>query len=125
MTPDIYQDVTVQLTRSPQSLSQLHELIQELGSDWSVDQLQLFLTCMAGVDLTAEGQVRLGAKSPQEALLEAVVNVVKSRGGKPIPAAQVLRLLPGQFTTSEAQIKALVKTSRELELFGPGLLRLK
>lgn len=125
MTPDIYKDVTAQLSRSPQSLSQLHGLIQELGSDWSLAQVQLFLTSMEGVELNADGQVKLGAKSPQETLLDAVVMVVKSRGGKPIPAAQVLQLLPGQFTTSKAQIKALAKGSSQLELFGPELLRLK
>jgi hypothetical protein len=125
MTPTLYDDLTRQLNQGPQSLEQLHGLIQELGSDWSLPQLQLFLTCMDGVEVGSDGQVSMGAKSTQELLLAAVVDVVKSQGGRPIPAAQVLRLLPSQFVTTEAQIKALAKSSTELEVFGPGLLKLK
>lgn len=125
MTPHLYDDLTRQLNQAPQSLGQLHRFVQELGSDWSMAQLQLFLTCMDGIDVSADGQVSLGAKSPQELLLAAVVDVVKSKGGQPIPAAQVMRLLPSQFVTTEAQIKALAKNSSQLEVFGPGLLKLK
>ena len=125
MTPTLYDDLTQQLNQGPQSLEQLHGLIQELGGDWSLPQLQLFLSCMDGVEVGRDGQVRMGAKSTQELLLAAVVDVVRSKGGRPIPAAQVLQLLPSQFVTTAAQIKALAKSSTELEVFDPGLLKLK
>lgn len=124
MTPDMCKDLTAQLKQPAQSLPDLHGFIQELGSDWSLDQLQLFLVCMDGIEVSSDGRVIMGAKSPHEALLEAVVNVVKSQT-KPMPAAQVIRLLPSQFVTTEAQIKALAKESNDLEVFGPGLLKLK
>jgi hypothetical protein len=124
MTPDMCKDLTAQLKHPSQTLSDLYGFIQELGSDWSLAQLQLFLVCMDGVEVGSDGLVSAGEKSPQEALLDAVVNVVKSQN-KPIPAAQVLRLLPSQFVTTEVQIKALAKESNDLEVFGPGLLKLK
>jgi hypothetical protein len=124
MNPDMCKDLTAQLKHSSQSLPDLHGFIQELGSDWSLAQLQLFLVCMDGIEVGSDGRVSAGEKSPQEALLDAVVNVVKSQN-KPIPAAQVLRLLPSQFVTTEVQIKALAKESNDLEVFGPGLLKLK
>jgi hypothetical protein len=124
MTPDMCKDLTAQLKHPSQTLSDLYGFIQELGSDWSLAQLQLFLVCMDGVEVDSDGSVSAGEKSPQEALLDAVVNVVKSQN-KPIPAAQVLRLLPSQFVTTEVQIKALAKESNDLEVFGPGLLKLK
>jgi hypothetical protein len=124
MTPDMCKDLTAQLKHPARSLPDLHGFIQELGSDWDLAQLQLFLVCMDGIEVSSDGRVRMGAKSPQEALLEAVVNVVRSQT-KPMPAAQVVRLLPSQFVTTEAQIKALAKESNDLEVFGPGLLKLK
>ena len=125
MTPDIYEDVLTEVQREAQAIHDLHRLTQELGSDWSKAQLKLFLTCMDGVEVGAEGLVQVGEQRPEEALLAALCDVVKSRGGKPIPAAQVLRLLPSQFVTTEAQIKSIAKGSNLLEVFGPGLLRLK
>jgi len=53
------------------------------------------------------------------------VQVVRSQNGKPIPVVQVVRLLPSQFVTTEAQVKALAKAHPDLEVVGPGLLRVK
>jgi hypothetical protein len=125
MTPDICKDLIAQLRQAAQPLPELYGFIQELGSDWSLAQLQLFLVCMDGIEVSDDDRVSMGEKSPLELLLAAVVHVVKSQGNKPIPAAQVVRLLPSQFVTTEAQIKALAKDSSELVVVGPGLLKLK
>lgn len=125
MTPDMCKDLIAQLRQAAQPLPELHGFIQELGSEWSLAQLQLFLVCMDGIEVRDDDRVSIGEKSPLELLLAAVVNVVKSQGNKPIPAAQVVRLLPSQFVTTEAQIKALAKDSSELVVVGPGLLKLK
>ena len=125
MTPEIYREVVAQLARSPQTVAQLHAPIRELGSDWSLAQLRLFLACLAGIEVSGEGLVSLGAKSPRELLVDAMVEVVKSGGGKPIPAARVVQLLPDRFVTTAVQVKALAKACDRLEVFGPGLLQLK
>lgn len=115
------------LKQKPLSLTEAYRFIQEWGSEWSIAQLQLFCSCMGDlrIDLSSpeEPVIHLGEKSPEQALLDAMIDIVRSNQGNPIPAAQVLRLLPSQFTTTEVQIKALAKNSSELEVFGPGLLR--
>ena len=50
--------------------------------------------------------VGLGHRSEQEELAEAVIDVVRAQG-RPIPAAQIIQLLPSRFTTSVEQIKRL------------------
>jgi hypothetical protein len=127
MKPTVYEELTSVLKREPLPLSRAHALTREWGSVWSKDQLQLFLACMDGVELDttiADPIVRLGQRTPEELLTEAIVQVVKSQT-KPIPAGQVVKLLPSQFVTTEAQVRALAKTHPDLEVMGPGLLRIK
>ncbi len=126
MKPTVYEELTSVL-KEPLPLSRVHALIREWGSVWSKDQLQLFLTCMDGVELdatAADPLIRLGQRTPEELLTEAIVQVVKSQT-KPIPAGQVVKLLPSQFVTTEAQVRALAKAHPDLEVIGPGLLRMK
>ncbi|MCU0565337.1 MAG: hypothetical protein MUF49_01915 [Oculatellaceae cyanobacterium Prado106] len=143
MNDSIYEEMDRYLRQSPQRLEDLFRVVREQGSDWSIAQLLLFLRCLQGVEVWGEsggeepdygqdyGQdydklmVRMGERSMSERVLEAVVEVVRSRQGQPIPVGQVVQLLPGHFVTTEAQVRALVKGSSQVELFGPGLLRLK
>jgi hypothetical protein len=124
MNSAIYEEMDRYLRQSPQRLEDLFRVVREQGSDWSIAQLQLFLRCLPGVVVEGE-MVRIGERSMSEQVLEAVVEVVRSRQGQPIPVGQVVGLLPGHLVTTEAQVRSLVKGSSQIELFGPGLLRLK
>ena len=68
-----------------------------------------------------ETKKRLGDNRKRD--LAAIVEVVQSRAGRPVSAAEVLHLLPRRFTTSVEQVKALARQSPQLEVFGPGLIR--
>lgn len=129
MTPAIYEEITTILRRESLPLSKVHALVKESGSNWSEVQVHLFLTCMDGVEVeAADAQnpiVRLGKRTEQEELVEAITQVVKANAGKSIAVAEIRRKLPSKFVTSEAQIKALAKDTPELEVFGPGLIRSK
>jgi hypothetical protein len=132
MNSAIYEEMDRYLRQSPQRLEDLFRVVREQGSDWSIAQLQLFLRCLPGVVVEGE-MVRIGERSMSEQVLEAVEAVVRaasqipqgSRQGQPIPVGQVVGLLPGHLVTTEAQVRSLVKGSSQIELFGPGLLRLK
>lgn len=127
MKPTVYEELTSVLSREPLPLSRAQALTREWGSVWSQDQLQLFLACMDGVELDATAAdpiVSLGQRTPEELLTAAIVQVVRSQT-KPIPAGQVVKLLPSQFVTTEAQVRALAKAHPALEVMGPGLLRIK
>jgi hypothetical protein len=111
-------------------LSELHRDAAEVGSGWSADQLRLGLASLgltlspaAGDDL----RVTLQARSEREVLAEAILEVVRAQGGRPIAVAQVRQLLPERLATvtSVEQIRAIARDMPELQVFGPGLLRLK
>jgi hypothetical protein len=112
-------------------LDELHAMAVEAGSDWSSDQLWLLLACLDGFRVkggdgdTALPTVSLGDRSPKEKLQDAIVDVVRSEAGRPVPVQKVLSLLPSEFVTSVAQILAVARETPNLEVFGPGLLRLK
>lgn len=127
MTPAIFQQLVETLRREPATLGRLHALARDAGSNWSIDQLHLMLACMDGIAIDAAGddaQVRLGQPAPHDELAEAVAEVIHSQGDRPLPATQVMSLLPKRFTTSEAQLKKLARESGELKLVGPGLIGL-
>lgn len=115
------------LRRQPLPLSRLHDFARDAGSRWSSEQLRLFLECMDGVIVAADADplVGLGRRSARDELADAILEIVRGRGGRPVPAQEVLRLLPERFTTSAEQIKDIAKQTPALELFGPGLLRLR
>ena len=126
MTPDIYEELVEVLRREPTRLTRLHAIAVDAGSTWSVDQLHLMLAVMDGIEVDASDDdplVRIGERSLQEELADAIVEVVRSQG-RPVPAAQVLKLLPSRFTTSAEQIKRLAKETSALKLIGPGLIDL-
>ncbi len=125
MTPEIYGQLVQSLRREAMPLSRLHALAADAGSTWSVEQLHLMLACMDGIEVKSTGIddpiVGLGQLSQQEELADALMEVVRAQG-RPIPAAQVMQLLPSRFTTSVEQIKKLARETRGLKVVGPGLI---
>jgi hypothetical protein len=131
MTEVILDRLTNALRTKPRKLDELHALAVEAGSDWSRDQLWLLLACLDGFrveggdDDASMPTVSLGDRSPKEKLQDAILEVVRSEAGRPVPVQKVLSLLPSEFVTSVAQILAVAREAPNLEVFGPGLLRLK
>jgi hypothetical protein len=127
MTPAVFDQLVETLRRQPLPLSRLHDFARDAGSRWLAEQLRLFLECMDGVTVAADADplVGLGQRSVRDELADAILEIVRGRGGRPVPAQEVLRLLPERFTTSAEQIKDIAKQTPALELFGPGLLRLR
>ena len=127
MTPEIYKSVIQNVGSEPVALKQLHAAARDAGSSWSIEQLHLMLDCMDGIEVTqsdATWMVHSGSKSPEEELADAIAETVQSQGGRPLPAAMVLELLPARFTTSEAQIRKVAKESARLQVMGPGMIGL-
>lgn len=129
MTPEIYNQIVDSLKREPLPLSQVYLLARDAGSLWPEAQIELYLKCMNGIEVVSGSDgtplVRSGQLTLQEELMAAIIDVVHSQANKPIPAAEVKRKLPNKFTTTEEQIKSLARKSTDLEVFGPGLIRVK
>jgi hypothetical protein len=128
MTPAVYDQLLQVLRREPQKLRHLHALAHDAGSLWSVDQVLLMFACMDGVTIdspdAANPTIRLGERSVQDELADAIADVVRSQG-RPVPAAQVLQMLPRKFTTSAEQIKKIAREANGLKVIGPGLIALE
>jgi hypothetical protein len=129
MKTETYEQLLALLRDGPLSFERGLELVREVGDAWSAAQLKLFLTCMDGVEV-APGQagglvIQAGQRTEQEELLDAVSEIVRSFGGKPVHLTEIRRCLPERFVTTEEQLRALIRNASGLELFGPGLIRLK
>jgi hypothetical protein len=127
MTPEIYKAAIANIGSEGMSLTQLLAAVREAGSTWSAEQLHLMLDCMVGVEVSDQGGmwcISTGQRSPEEELAAAIEQVVQSQGGRPLPAAKVLELLPDRFTTSEAQVRKVAKESARLNVLGPGMIAL-
>ena len=125
MTPEIYKSAMDNVGPDGMPLTQMLAAAREAGSTWSAEQLHLMLDCMEGVDVSDVNgvwMVSTGQRSPEEELAAAIEQVVKSQGGRPLPAAKVLELLPDRFTTSEAQVRKVAKESGRLKVMGPGMI---
>ncbi len=128
MTPESYKTITESVNSQSIPLKQLHAAARDSGSTWSVDQLRLLLTCLDDwrvKNAGSEWQVERAGRSLEEELEDAIVTAVQSQGGRPMPAAVVMSLLPSKFTTSEAQVRKLAKESSRLQVLGPGLISAK
>jgi hypothetical protein len=131
VTEVILDRLTNALRTKPRKLDKLHALAVEAGSDWTTDQLWLLFACLDGFQVEESGDdasmptVSLGDRSPKQKLQEAILAAVRSEAGKPVPAQKVFTLLPAEFVTSVAQILAIARETPSLEVFGPGLVRLK
>jgi hypothetical protein len=127
LTPAMYEQLVQTLRREVLPLTTLHAFAVDAGSPWSVAQLHLLLACMDGIEVEeatgADPIVRVGQRSQQEELSEAIIDVVRAQG-RPVPAAQVLQLLPRKFNTSVEQIKKIARETRGLKALGPGLIGL-
>jgi nucleotide-binding universal stress UspA family protein len=127
MTPVLYEQLVQTLRREPLPLTKLHAFAADAGSTWLVEQLHLLVACMDGIEVeesTGTGpMVRVGQRSQQEELSEAIAEVVRAQG-RPVPAAQVLQLLPRKFNTSVEQIRKIARETRGLKALGPGLIGL-
>lgn len=127
MNAAIYGQLVQTLRREPLPLAKLHALAVDAGSTWSVEQLHLLLACMDGVEVQAADtdnpMVRLGRRSQQDELAEAIADVVRAQG-RPVAAAQVMQLLSGRFATSVEQIKKTAKETTGLTVMGPGLINI-
>jgi nucleotide-binding universal stress UspA family protein len=127
MMPAIYEQLVQTLRREPLPLTKLHAFAVDAGSTWSVEQLHLLVAYMDGIEVEestgADPMVRVGQRSQQEELSEAIAEVVRAQG-RPVPAAQVLQLLPRKFNTSVEQIRKIARETRGLKALGPGLIGL-
>ena len=127
MTPAMYEQLVQTLRREPLALTKLHAFAVDAGSTWSVEQLHLLLACMDGIEVEestgTDPMVRAGQRSQQEELSAAIAEVVRAQG-RPVPAEQVLQLLPRKFNTSVEQIKKIARERRGLKALGPGLIGL-
>lgn len=128
MTPESYKTITESINGQSMPLRQLHAAARDSGSTWSVDQVHLMLACLDDWRVTNAGNdwlVERAGRSIEEELEDAIVTAVQSQGGRPMPAAVVMSLLPSKFTTSEAQVRKLAKESSRLKVMGPGLIAVK
>jgi hypothetical protein len=128
MTPENYKTITESINNQSMPLRQLHAAARDSGSTWSVEQVHLLLTCLDDWRVTNWGNdwlVERAGQSLEEELEDAIVTAVQSQGGRPMPAAVVMSLLPSKFTTSEAQIRKLAKESSRLQVMGPGLIAVR
>jgi hypothetical protein len=131
MTEVFLDRLTNALRTKSRKLDELRAMAVESGSDWTADQLWLLFACLEGYQVEGGGgdaampTVSLGERSPKERLQDAILDVVRSEAGRPVPAQKVHSLLPAEFVTSVVQIVAVARQVPNLEVFGPGLLRFK
>ena len=129
MKTETYEQLLSLLRDGPLPFNRGLELVRENGDVWTEAQMKLFLTCIEGVELaksqTGELVIRGGQRTEQEELLDAVRDVVRSFGGKPVHLTELRHRLPERFVTTEEQLRALIRNASGLELYGPGLIRLK
>ena len=94
MTPAMYEQLVQTLRRAPLSLTKLHAFAVDAGSTWSVEQLHLLLACMDGIEVEessgAAPMVRVGQRSQQEELSEAIADVVRAHPERDPGAAGLL-----------------------------------
>lgn len=123
MTPRQAEELLQMLNSKAHSIEALFDRVQSLGGSWTLDQLRLFLSCARGTRFDAECQTyRVDECGGDEALQRAVIEVARSFGGKPVPAAQIRARLPIEIITTDEQIRALAKRTPGLQLFGPGFI---
>jgi hypothetical protein len=124
VTPRHAEELISVLKQKALSLEELHERVRILSSDWTRDQLQLFLLCAPGLTRDEAGVFRAGAASSQDELQAAIVEAVRSFAGKPVPAAHVRTRLPNHLVTTDEQVLAVARRTAGLEVFGPKLIRI-
>jgi hypothetical protein len=124
MTPQLARELLADLETKALSLEELCERARHGGSPWSSHQVELFLLSVASVERDDEGRYRVGRRSEEAELQEAIVAAVRSFAGRPVPAAQVRARLPNHFVTTDEQVLAVARRTAGLEVFGPKLIRI-
>ena len=126
MKPAFLEQLHDTVRRQPTRLSKLHAMVRDAGSPWSPEQVRLLLETLDGYELNDanDPEVSLGEIAPEEALLEAVREILRSEAVRPMPLARVIDLLPAQFTTSPEQLRGLAAKTSDLEIRGP-MIRLR
>jgi len=124
MTPRQAEEVLSRLKRKAHGLDELHEQVRLAGSAWTRDQLELFLLCAREVTRDGAGAYHIVAASTADDLGAALLDAVRSFGGKPVPAAQLRARLPQHFVTTDEQVLAMARRTAGLEVFGPNLIRI-
>lgn len=125
MKPALLEQLRDTVRRQPTQLSSLHEQARDAGSAWDSDQLRLLLETFDGFSVGAgeEPEVSLGEITPEEALLDAVRQILSAEVGRPMPVARLIELLPAHLTTSLEQLRALAPQTTDLEIRGPMIRR--
>jgi hypothetical protein len=129
MKTETYEQLLVMLKDGSLPFERELELARESGDAWTDAQMKLFLTCMDGVEVAPgkDGKlvIQVGRRTEQEELLDAAREIIRSFGGKPVHLTELRCRLPERFVTTEEQLRALIRNASGLELFGPGLIKLK
>ena len=129
MTPELYPSIAAAFQAGTVSFARLMEMARAAGSKWSDAQLRLFLACLDGVEIALEANghevVRVGQRTEHEALASLVEEMVAAANGKPLHPTEIRQRLPQRFVTTDEQIRALARKTPALEVFGPGLIRLR
>jgi hypothetical protein len=124
VTPRNAEELISVLKQKALGLEELHERARILGSDWTQDQLHLFLLCAPGMSRDHAGAFRAGAASSRDELQAAIIEAVRSFAGKSVPAAHVRMRLPDHFVTTDEQVLAIARRTAGLEVCGPKLIRI-
>lgn len=128
MNNTILEEAISALAAGPMPLAELHERLKTAGSSWSKAQHHLFFLAFDGFVVDESGTqviVRSGTQSPKDRLRAHIIHVVDSFSGKPVTVREIRKKLPGDYVTSDEQVKAVAKISEDLEILGPGLIRKK
>ena len=113
--------------RQPTRLGQLHAQVRDAGSQWSSEQLRLLLETYDGFKVgnptVGDPEISLGELTPEEAILDAVRQILRTESGRPVPVGRVIELLPANPTTSVEQLRALAAKTSDIEIRGPMIRR--
>ncbi len=115
MNTDTLAELRARLQSAPRKLDDLHQAARAAGSDWSRDQVALVLACLPEVE-TDGNMWRLQATSEDDPLTAALLSIASST---PVPAAALLRRLPGGVVASAAALCEAARIHPDLELL-PG-----
>ena len=122
MTPRLAAELLRTLRENPKTLDEVLSWVTAAGSSWNQAQVLLFLRCIP--EITNDGTtLRISADGGEENLKAALLQAVRSFGGKPVPAAMVRARLPGDLVTTDEQVRALAKRTAGLRIVGPGLIQ--
>jgi hypothetical protein len=124
MTPQFAAELLSTLKQNALGLDELHERVRLSGSNWSRDQLELFLISLPNTTRDDSHRYRIEGNTQEEELQTAIIASVHSFSGVPITAAQLRSRLPSTFITTDESILAVARRTAELEVFGPNLIRI-